>query len=104
MKLGVAESCPDVTPDPDMLADVETLTACPLEVCADNEALPATAILPETAPVDCGVNSTLNVVLWPGFRLNGSVKPLMLKLELLADAWLTVTTEPPVFVSETLSV
>jgi hypothetical protein len=52
----------------------------------ESEADPATATLPETFPAVVGVNSTPKFVLWPGARLTGSDKPVMLKLALLTEA------------------
>ena len=66
--------------------------------------MPPSAMLPETLPGAFGVKSTLKLALCPGLRLSGSVRPLIVKTELLADAWVTVTAEPPELVIDTFCV
>jgi hypothetical protein len=61
-------------------------------------------MLPETFPAALGVKSTLKFALWPGFRVRGRIRPVMLKLALLTDACETVTADPPPFVRVTLCV
>jgi hypothetical protein len=89
---------PAATPSPDILAVADTLIDWPVLVCAESEAFPVTAMLPDTLPADFGVKSTVKVALCEGFKVSGNVNPLMLKLELLADACVTVTADPPEFV------
>jgi hypothetical protein len=58
--------------------------------------------VPETSPEDTGLNSTVNVEVWPGFSVAGKVPPVMVNPAPIAAAELTVTGMLPVEVSEML--
>lgn len=64
---GLGESVPGVTPVP--VSAIFSVGLAPLDVMVT---------LPLAAPPAAGANCTLNVVLWPALRVNGSVNPLML--------------------------
>jgi hypothetical protein len=54
--------------------------------------------LPTAAPGEAGTNCTLKELLCPGEIARGRVRPLVLNPAPLTVAWVTITTEPPVFV------
>ena len=63
------------------------------------DALLAITILPVRLPADCGANTTLNVVLLPAARVNGRLRPLILKPAPLGVACVMLMLEPPELVS-----
>ena len=50
--------------------------------------------LPEAVPLDCGVNFTLNAVLWPAASVSGREIPATVNSELFRVAEDTVTLDP----------
>src|SRR4051794_3816184 len=63
-----------------------------------------TAMLPLTPPLAVGANCTEKEVLWPAFRISGTVSPLMVKPVPLADSAEIVTLLPPELVKVSVSV
>ena len=60
------------------------------------EALLVMARLPLTTLADCGANTTLKLgLLWPGLKVNGRLKPLMLNPAPVAAACVMVKLVPP---------
>lgn len=69
------------------------------------EALLVTARLPLTVPAACGAKTTLKLgLLWPGLKVKGRLKPLMLNPAPVGVACMTVKLEPPELVSVSGSV
>jgi hypothetical protein len=62
------------------------------------EALLTTARLPVAAPLVCGANARLKLVLCPAARVRGKLIPLRLNPEPVAAACVMVTLDPPEFV------
>ena len=63
------------------------------------EALEAIATLPLALPGDCGAKVTLKDALCPEARVNGRLRPVVLKPAPETVAWVTVRLVPPVLVS-----
>ena len=61
------------------------------------DAVPLTATVLLSDPDVRGAKVMVNVVLWPAARVTGSASPLIVKAELLMEAWETVTRVPPEF-------
>ena len=92
--VGFALTSPGVTPVP------ETRT-----FSVGLEALLVMTRLPLTPPADCGANTTLKLgLLWPGPKVKGRLKPLMLYPAPVVVACVTVKLEPPELVSVSVKV
>ena len=89
----LAESAPGAAPVPDRAM----LSAVP-------DALLVIETVPLALPAAEGLNITLNEALLPAEIVSGKVRPLRLKPEPLAVAWVTVTSEPPELVKVSDSV
>jgi hypothetical protein len=63
------------------------------------EAVEVTVMFPVAAPLDCGANEILNVVLWPAVKVTGAVTPLKVNPVPLIPIAETVTLAPPEFVT-----
>jgi hypothetical protein len=50
---------------------------------------------PLAAPADVGAKMTLNIAVWPAFKVSGVLSPLRLKPDPLTPVWEIVTLEPP---------
>ena len=85
---GFAIKSPCVTPVPE--SGMLKLGFAPFEVMLT---------LPLAAPLVVGEKRTVNDVLWPAFRVNGTVSPLKLNPAPLAAAAEIVRLVPPEFVS-----
>lgn len=57
------------------------------------------AKFPLTLPADCGLKTTLKVVLCPGAKVTGRVKPVVLKPVPVTLACVMVRLVPPVLLS-----
>jgi hypothetical protein len=87
MLVGLAARAPAVTPVPESEIFNEGF-----------EALLLMTILPLAAPAAPGVNVAVKLVLCPAERVKGTEIPLRLNPDPLANAWLMVTLEDPLFV------
>ena len=87
---GVTLNCPGAVaePVPDNAIDM-------LEFDASD----ASDTVPLAAPVDFGLKTTLNDVLWPAASVSGRVNPLMLNAAPVTGACVIVRLEPPALVS-----
>jgi len=79
----------------DLLCGFEDPEAAPIV----SEASPFSVTLPFTGPTALGVNVTVTVALWPAAIVAGSVSPLTMNAELLAESWVIATLVLPEFVS-----
>ena len=91
--VGVAESAPAAVPAPERAT-----------VNGEPGALLVMSSVPLALPLDCGVKTTLNVLLAPAASVTGSVRPFMLKAAPETVAWLMVRLEPPELVSVSCNV
>lgn len=103
---GATASTPDVVPMPDILTltvsvvvllDVFKLV-CTKRTLVDREALPPAVIVPLAEPLVCGVKTTLKLVLCPGLKVSGRVRPLIWKPAPLTVACEMVRLDAPEFV------
>lgn len=71
-------------------------TPVPVRAAADGEleALLTNEALVEAAPLDCGVNITVKLTLWPADKVNGNVRPLIENSELPTSTEDTTTLAP----------
>ena len=100
---GETVSCPAEVPSPntgkEALADIEEEPDEPEAELRVSEALPLTATLPLADPEDLGAKVTVKLVLCPAAKVTGKVRPLIVKAALLTEAFETVTSLPPEFLS-----